>query len=357
MLIYMVMQSEIEILAQRFVPYFYFHPNEKYYPVTPDYLMSGCELYFGDKGEGYTVIPQGQLTQNNLVNQISTTGERSGNFGSDELEERTKFRLLIKDKKILSGQKDMLDNIPVYCFANVIRTQIGGNSEKVLTFIDFFYYALYANNGATAILGLGGAHDFDIEGVIVRYNYTGGVIHRVFMTQHSGGEWLLPNQIERDGDHVIAYAAKYSHTTYPAPKVWVRMFGLANDTTKKGILWKPRVEYLDLTVQRANNMWSHFTGTMDFSTQVLPHYRSAWRDTTSFKLSNPSTLSVLDKELNIGTKFISIGALLSIIATIIIIIAIYSINITVIIGVLTAAGAGYIGAGMVSYGLTIRHIN
>ena len=291
---------DIATAIQLFSPYIIIHSQEKNFPISvPDYI-DACELRYDDV-EQTVIVPHGQLNSNSLITQFYN-GESSGNINRMGNPKKTKFYLNVVDKNIQKGNREVSE-VPIYSFYNVIKI---GND----TYYDILYYATFGFNGSILRFPLNkitdsGVHPFDIEAVIVRVkaHYDGSpynAINRIMLTQHSGGLWIKKDNIEfMDNTHPVCYAAKASHALYPTGKVWHRLFSLANDKTDStGILWQPKVEQIQIKNDDINvqNMWAHFSGVVYKGSQQLPHYRTNWRETINFGISQTNEWQLTFKE-------------------------------------------------------------
>lgn len=113
-------------------------------------------------------------------------------------------------------------------------------------------------------------HEADLEHFSVELDKNTKKITRLYYSSHGSNEgfWLDANSpdIEWDGTHPVVYVARNSHALYPKAGTYVRIFGMANDITTRGQLWKGKL----IRVYRKNDPrfdpktmgWLYFSGKM-----------------------------------------------------------------------------------------------
>lgn len=183
---------------------FYFHPDEKYFPCSFNYFVDNSKLY--DKYD------------RNL-------GKKDSQFLSFlSCEDRKEFVLKSENEDIIFGFSD-LNQIPIYFHEKKI-------DNKILVTLFLFY----AFNGPYNILGIqnAGEHWGDIERIV--FLIENNEITNVYFGSHgdTDGRWLKFRDLEKEDDSIVIYIAKNGHGFYPKEGVFWRIYGLANDFTKKG---------------------------------------------------------------------------------------------------------------------------
>ncbi|MDR3551482.1 MAG: Vps62-related protein [Candidatus Babeliales bacterium] len=146
-------------------------------------------------------------------------------------------------------------------------------------YIEYIYF--YGFNGPFDIGPFQGAsektledlrdlHESDIEHISVELDKNTKKLTRVYFGSHGSTEgfWLNANSpdIEWDGTHPVAYVAKNSHGIYPKVGTYVRIFGMANDITARGQMWKAKL----IRMYRKNDPrfdpktmgWLYFSGKL-----------------------------------------------------------------------------------------------
>ena len=206
-------------LINKYTPVLYFHPDEKYFPCSSEWLMKNSTLIdFNDSPpKTYDVV----------TNQVMYDISKKYNFqrkGDGEL-------ILSFDNSLYKGEIP-IRNVPIYTLFRETPNKI---------FIT--YIILYAYNGEYDILGLiqGGMHPGDIEHITVELNKS-GELQRVFYSAHGtkDGRWVNKEDIEMENDKIVCYVALTGHGLYPKEGVIFRLFGVANDHTMKGQRWQPK---------------------------------------------------------------------------------------------------------------------
>ena len=187
-------------LATTYKPIFVFSKEEKYYPCSVEYLLSHSQLY----KENTLIKNFGELTPEEL----------SRNVGDSLKVHPNSYR----------GQ---IESAPIYYF---IRT-----SEK---FIDIVFFIYFTYNGPLSILGKKvGAHDTDLEHIVVRVDTLTQLIAVYFSAHGSEGRWVMKDSLQLINNNVLIYVAKSSHAMYPTNGRQWRVMGLANDKTDFGLSW------------------------------------------------------------------------------------------------------------------------
>lgn len=261
--------------VEKYRPRFRLHPKEGYYPVEIDYALSACELWTSNKSNDK--IKDTLLLAKGGVNQTSLVQASSNIKNPMDLSINYSTWLKLVDKTLIGGQRDVLDDIPIYAIVNEINYVDARGIKSV--YWDIVYYTQYLYNGAITISSTEGVHSWDHETVIVRINPTvkaspSGSSY-IYLSQHDSGVWMKSRDMQWDESHPIVYVAKNSHAHYPKAKYWPRLFGFAGDkTSDRGDYWKPPVRYIDMsTVRGGNVLWTHFNGKATKTGQAFPHFR------------------------------------------------------------------------------------
>lgn len=106
--------------------------------------------------------------------------------------------------------------------------------NRYLNFILFF-----ANNPALRMVcgecAWFGSHFADLEHVQVHIK--DNELYRVYFSKHAGGNWVMRDQLQRDGDRVHVYVARDSHACFERPGFQWRWGGVVPDwTSSKGLV-------------------------------------------------------------------------------------------------------------------------
>jgi hypothetical protein len=223
----------MENLIQKWSPILYFHPDEKYFPCSINWLLSHSKLveYTENKSENTKTYSENvfdKLTNMDLYN-LSKTHNFKNKFNGD---------IILSTTNELNSGEIPLKNVP--CYALLRRK----NSNIYITFI-----FLYAYNGDYNILNIAnvGSHPGDLEHMTVELTENGDLIRVMYGAHRSeNGRWVAKDDIEFENGKIVAYVAKNGHGLYHRSGYAIRLFGLANDGMDRGVRWEPRAEQIYL---------------------------------------------------------------------------------------------------------------
>lgn len=195
----------MDALIRKFMPYVYFHPDERHFPVTVDEYLAQCALINPTTRQP---VPLGPLT-NTVMDQLPPD-QCTHNLA------------------LIGGTSNPL----VHNHAFDARVPILVHVVRTAACMYIQYILFYAYNGSTSILNGAlylGAHEADIENVtatVVNGECTG------WHLSHHGEESLAQS------GHV--YVARGSHANYASPGAHRRIYGCAYDmTSDRGVCWHP----------------------------------------------------------------------------------------------------------------------
>jgi hypothetical protein len=217
-------------LVQKYKPIIIFHPNEKYFPSSMEYMIQNASLY--NKGE--------------LVSKI-------GKITIEQMETNAGTNLKI-DSNHYSGQltKENMDGIPIY-------VKVKENDKYYeITYIVYFMY----NYGYNICGKLVGDHDSDLEHISVLINKESLDMIAIYYSYHSEGLWVYKKNVPMKNGHPIVWCAKDSHAFYPYSKPHFRVFCFANDYMGKGIEWEPK---LVIDVDSEKPAWMKYLGQLSMN--------------------------------------------------------------------------------------------
>lgn len=199
----------IHDLIRIFLPVFFFHTDEIYFPSTMEYAFENCQLYNGDT----MIADYGAVTPNMIqtnqghrirINPAAHYGEFSIKPPGD---------------------------IPVY---------VSFKDNPNVNFYEIIYVLYFPYSGPYRILWKDvGQHDSDLEHIAVRVSKEHGDLLGIYYSYHSEGIWIEPPQIQFIEGRPVVYVAKGSHGFYPDEGRHWRIFGFANDVMDRGLLWRP----------------------------------------------------------------------------------------------------------------------
>lgn len=223
-------------LLKLFTPVVYLHSKESYFPSSVDYVLSKSQLKEISQ-DGSTKTIKESPTQSYLFND----------YCKDMHSTFEKNRYIDIPKNIIYGQKDKLNEVPIYGYVDVKNSK---NGELHLVYVMFYPY-----NGEFKILGLEdkGTHFGDIEHItiVLKQNNNENAaktvykVDKLFFGAHGDldGRWTPAEFVEWEDKYTpVIYSAYHSHATYPHKGSYFRIYGLANDNTDKGVKWTPKLE-------------------------------------------------------------------------------------------------------------------
>jgi hypothetical protein len=220
--------------ANFIIPYIFLHSEEKFLPVTPTQYLKEVVMMKG----------------NNIIeNEVSL----------DILSKHTYDNsLMLKSKH--SNPKNFWNeykysnpnSIPLYYIEN--KKSLVYPDGKSRDYIERIFTTFYGYNEA-GIFGLGN-HEGDTEDFIIHYDLNGNPL-RIYASCHADadGEWRAMKDVETINGHPILYSSKGDHGLYFEAKVYMRLFGVANDETQRGLLWVPQ-SAINITL----TTWPEFAG-------------------------------------------------------------------------------------------------
>ncbi|MEZ4449728.1 MAG: Vps62-related protein [Nannocystaceae bacterium] len=216
------LDSQLDAVIKKFAPILYFHPNESYLMSSVEWFLAQATLYVGGVAQS---TPQDGLANHlpsdpnldpNTVWLDAPNSARGGNLATAEALIRVKH--------------------------------LPGNA-----FTDLQFWFFYPYNGAgtakafpvddSISLDPLGEHGGDWEHITLRIENRDLSLHSVYLSQHSGGVWLMnPSQeLEWVNGRMVIYASRNGHAAYAhagnnlsnSKKYWeIAEFGLRNDTAR-----------------------------------------------------------------------------------------------------------------------------
>lgn len=217
---YMPSLQQLETLINTYSPKIFNHPKEQFLPSSVEwFFQNGALLYKkGDESNPVPIDPSGS--------NLPQGGSNDGEYWID----------LPKDKNEMERVKK--GDIESACAYYHIKPMLAG------TYTDLAIWIFYPFNGPSNAkvgflsipLGEIGEHVGDWEHVTLRISNFNGMLRQVYFSQHSGGEWVYPPDLEfGDGNRVLAYASLHGHACYrKAGDVLqgTNYIGIRNDTEK-----------------------------------------------------------------------------------------------------------------------------
>lgn len=208
-------QMEADLLEAH-APYFYFHPDETYFPVAVDFALEHSVLERFN-GSGPPILVDADPTPVELA-AFSTPANPEVNPGDVVYLNNTRGSVR-DDAGILSAYR-AADAEVVYGRATTT------NGERVLQ-----YWLFYAFNP-----GRWNHHEGDWE--MVQVTLQGGNPVHVAYSQHQHGQRLAWANVLTEGTHPKVFVARGSHANYPRP--YQGQLGIAGDeVSDAGPVWSP----------------------------------------------------------------------------------------------------------------------
>lgn len=248
-------------LVEKYKPYLYFHPLEKFFPISANNYISNSRLTRPPNNQ--MVLDIGEVDEKSLLTYDDNT-----------------YNLTLSPN-MYNGMD--LSGVPYYC-------HILDNPDH--SFIDLQYIFLYGYNDSYKVCSCDyvnlcpcikvGEHIYDLEHITVRISKNTQKLLKVHFGAHQrkDGMWVNNSNLEMEDDtHPVVYVAKGSHALYPSTWCWPRIFCVANDYTCKGKLWVPRNV---LIINDA--IWNLWKGNYDGEDTPYRHdwYKSEYEGSTNY---------------------------------------------------------------------------
>jgi hypothetical protein len=202
---------------KKILPVFYFHKNEKTFPMDCEKYITKCRLCFGDKNKYEIIASNDKLTTTNI--------DKFEYFGSkSSLDD--KWTLQVVDNNF---SDNLIDDAPIY-----IKEHIRDDGNIEIYVILFFH----CSGGYKIFNRTAGYHDADIEHVTILTNKNYEIIKVYFGAHRSkDGMWVDKKDITFENGRPVVYCALNSHAFYPKPITYHRIYFFANDICGKHVKW------------------------------------------------------------------------------------------------------------------------
>ena len=204
----------------RYCPWFRFHPDEAYYPVSVSQYLAHCDLL---DPLGEVKVP-GPLTPL-LLDQILMLHPE---WTSTPYQYNVALKLG-SHNPLVTARGAPNDTLAVHVVEDDTHVYIQ-------------YLMFYAYNGASLLLNAFpmGAHEADLESVRAKVCKATGALEGYYLSHHGDATWVTPDELEKEKGQVVIYVAKGSHAHYARPMATKRHYGCCYDYTGRGLLWSPR---------------------------------------------------------------------------------------------------------------------
>ena len=242
----LVSEEKQNELIKKWTPIVFFHPDEKYYPVSIDWLMKYSSLIDFETTPPQVVKP--------VTNQILYDYAKKYNF-----QRKADGDLILSYGPELYRGEFPISNVPIY----VLYREVG---DKIY----LTYILLFAYNGEYPILNLmmAGYHPADIEHLTVELDKSGNLLRAMFSAHGTqDGRWVSKDEISMEKDRIVVYSSLSGHGLYNKEGIIFRLGGMANDhTSRDGLKWIPTPSriYLrdDPKFEVATMGWTTFHGRL-----------------------------------------------------------------------------------------------
>lgn len=220
-------------LIQKYAPIFYLHHKERGFPMHVEEYFTGenSALKLGSE----TLAPMGTVTMK-LMHDLNKKYK-----SNDALFFEIKDCVKSGSNPALNSDEKGILKTPVY----VITSEKDGKIYiQYMTFYGFnvpYHIAVLKGD----ISDFQNGHESDLEHVTLEIDKNTQKLIRIYYGAHGRDEgvWLDANHpwIEYEGTRPIAYVANGGHGLYPQAGSYVRIHGMANDVTEKGMRWDPEL--------------------------------------------------------------------------------------------------------------------
>ncbi|KAE8009977.1 hypothetical protein FH972_006377 [Carpinus fangiana] len=224
--------DQIHALIKHYGPTVFFHPDEVYLPSSVQWLFkNGALLYQDGNQKGEPIDYRGS--------NLPSGGKNDGAFWID----------LPNDDEARGNLKNgNLESAELYVH---VKPAMGG------TFTDIMMWVFCPFNGpATLKVGLMsiamskiGEHVGDWEHFTLRVSNFTGELWSMFFSQHSGGEWVDPFNLEFiEGNKPTVYSSKNGHASFPHPGTYLQGssklgIGVRNDAARSKFIVDSSTKY------------------------------------------------------------------------------------------------------------------
>ncbi|KAJ1410205.1 Vacuolar protein sorting-associated protein 62 [Sesbania bispinosa] len=234
--------QQIHALIKHYGPTVFFHPEETYLPSSVAWFFNnGALLCRKDVSTGEGIDATGS--------NLPCGGTNDGKFWID----------LPSDNRKDFLKRGDLESARLYVH---VKPALGG------TFTDIAMWIFCPFNGPATLkigiknipLGKVGEHVGDWEHFTLRIcNFT-GELYSIYFSQHSGGEWVDPYELEYiDGNKAIVYSSKNGHASYPHPGTYIQGsaklgLGIRNDAARSNLYVDSSTHYEIVAAEYLENV-------------------------------------------------------------------------------------------------------
>lgn len=212
-------------LEARHVPLFYLHPDERFFPMSPENflaaarLMDGRDLRALSREEIRALAPSEALSARAHALR-PVPGDLDALFWQE-------------------GSTPLLGVLPEPDHWRLIE------------------YWIHLPHSSVGLWGGLGDHEGDWEGVALLFRAEKPIA--LYVSQHNGGQWLCRSDLEWSDDRPVFYLAQGTHASYARPGRQPRNgIGIADDLTSRGPLFDGGPALRSLTAQPFAEFQGHW---------------------------------------------------------------------------------------------------
>ncbi|XP_021769464.1 uncharacterized protein LOC110733684 [Chenopodium quinoa] len=233
--------DQIHTLIHHYGPTIFFHPKEVYFPSSVSwFFVNGALLFKAGQSTGEPISADGS--------NLPCGGTNDGKFWID---------IPYDDRRKVLKHGD-LESAELYAH---VKPALGG------TFTDIAMWVFSPFNGPATLkvgptnvpLKKTGEHIGDWEHFTLRISNFTGELHRVYFSQHSGGQWISACDLEFiEGNRVILYSSRSGHASFPHPGTYLQGssslgIGIRNDCSKSNFSLDSSTQYQIVAAEYLGN--------------------------------------------------------------------------------------------------------
>lgn len=282
-----MMEPDFRQWATRYAPVFQFDSREKYMPSSIPWMIARSALNY----KGVQIVKPGALTPDRLYEEQFKPEPVEKKPNEDDAEDEISTGSVDANAKQRDRNLLALD-IPKEIWEGVTVSDLP--SVEIYAKIEVFtrddlvrikYAVFYPYNGPTKVLGLvkAGAHQSDLENVIIDFEQSSGRPTRVYLSAHRGGKWHPWHEMTFYGKlnddnawRPIVYVARNSHAMYHTAGCVPRIgFTVWDKCDGRGYLWQvAKVQ----EVTDKSPIWNQYNGRLGSPSEGrMPQFKSWWK--------------------------------------------------------------------------------
>lgn len=294
-----------EMLIQKYVPSYYFHPDEKYFADTVDAYLARSRMRFHYRGlSDDQILNQGEVGQDNLALMQHRNKDWLGNYTDEIIFSNQKRDVYYSGGYFLEIPDDDEEKEAVYRGdPEGDRTRIYAHSFlNTAGKISIQYWVFLPYNEAPSVGGVKLNHEGDWEHITVELDER-DEIERVYFASHNNeGKYYTKNELKfSDGEdvlsapyseeegitHVMVYLALGTHASFPTSGTQYRGWYLPNDYTGEGRLMHGKTRVLNVGETEVplneqyfiqyGGLWGEIGATVISTGPKTPSFQDSWK--------------------------------------------------------------------------------